>query len=111
MSKLSDFDAAAFSIASEVIGTVKFSIDGGPGIDVVNGEGKFERDSELGGFMSGSTKTIVLARDAFDSMYSITYQDLKGRLCSVDGEEWRIQSPTVEINYLTLDLIDPKEVS
>jgi hypothetical protein len=111
MSQLSDFNAGAFSTAKVIIGPVPIVIDSGDPVDVIPGEARYNRASEMNGFQKSNSLRVVADAAEFIAAYPLAVENYNGKLCMVDSEQWRISDMERGESYVTIQLIGKDEVS
>jgi hypothetical protein len=111
MSQLTDFNAAAYSEAKGIIGTRSLVIGTGDPVDVVNGEARYNRASELNGFQKSNSLRVVCDVAEFTASYTSPVLSYNGKLCTVDSEQWRISDTEEGDSYIIISLIGEDEVS
>ena len=111
MSLLSDFTAGQYLTSKGVIGATAVIIGTGDAVDVIQGEERQERASELNGFERSSRLTIVAGLADFIAVYPAAIQTYLGKNCTHKGDEWRIADIEEGAGFVTITLASRTEVS
>jgi hypothetical protein len=111
MSQLSDFNAGAYSAAKGIIGPVSVVIGSGDPVDVIPGEARYSRASEMNGFQKSNSLRVVADTAEFIAVYPLEVKEYNGKLCTVDSEQWRIGDMERGESYVIIQLIGEDEVS
>lgn len=90
MSLLTDFTSAAFSQASEIIGTETVSISGGTALNCVLNQIQDQRDLVDGGFDMSPTMDAVCDMANFIASYPLIASSYLGKIAVARERNWRV---------------------
>ena len=110
MSELTDFVTGVYTECKTIIGATSFVIGSGGSVDVIQAEEIHDRASEMNGFEQSSSLRLVCSLADFTAEYASTPKSYLGKICTHDGDEWRIGGIEPGVSFVTITLVSRNEV-